>query len=800
MNNGTKLPQQNYLDFKGGLVATNSLTGSKTEVTFDSLALIASTDAKYIPYIGATGDILLGANDLSVEDEIYGIAWDSSVEVPTKNSLYDKIQTISSTYDTVYLKLDTSNDPITENLDVLKAADDSKIFISTYSTNLADYSRLDIRNSYSNTAGTKATTQNNEYLGMVSFQGVNTGLDYTYGSRIYSRQNAIAGAFTLDADLTLESDNIYNVLGDTIGGHTWELKDSTSNTVASINSVGDADFGSGNIITTGSMTADTLNTGQGDNDLYDMNQNVLTTSSPTFVDVTVNTEVYGIGWNTDNTVPTKDAVYDKVETIAAGAQTPWAQSIDGAGYDLSSVDDATVDTLHYTTLDPAISLTGLVPYIGATGDVLLGSYNITASYLTGDGSLLTNLPKVDYTGSPVVFYLNDSASDIATYYELYKIPTGYTEQYDSASVNNNQTLIEAYASDSTGLGGTAITGGEWNFHTYANVSSTTGSGTSQIKIFIYNRAGTAETELFNVTTGNLPSTTITLNEIVTVQPSFTINATDRLVVKYYANTTKTTRTVGFTHNGASRYSNIHTPLIFRHNDLSGLNEGDYKHQTSDGYNRTVYDTRTISTTAPITGGGDLSANRTFALTLNGDIVATAPILINGTTAVNDIIPGADLDFTFSISDATTTTKGAASFDATDFSTSSGAVTIDDDGHTHTSLSVKQYNQTISKTIYNITNSTDFLMWQTPIAITVNKITGYCDGGTNTTIIIEECSATGTTCAGINATGWIFANVTEGEIINFSDAAIDAGDWIKWNTTSQLGNPTFFTINIDYSQQ
>jgi len=33
----------------------------------------------------------------------------------------------------------------------------------------------------------------------------------------------------------------------------------------------------------GTLDADTLNTGQGDNELYDMNQNVLTTSSPTFV-------------------------------------------------------------------------------------------------------------------------------------------------------------------------------------------------------------------------------------------------------------------------------------------------------------------------------------------------------------------------------------------------------------------------------------------------------------------------------------------------------------------------------------
>lgn len=63
----------------------------------------------------------------------------------------------------------------------------------------------------------------------------------------------------------------------------------------------------------------TMNTGQGDNELYAMNQAVRTTDSPTFADVTVNTEAYGAGWDGDNTVPTKDATYDKIETISGGS-------------------------------------------------------------------------------------------------------------------------------------------------------------------------------------------------------------------------------------------------------------------------------------------------------------------------------------------------------------------------------------------------------------------------------------------------------------------------------------------------
>ena len=44
----------------------------------------------------------------------------------------------------------------------------------------------------------------------------------------------------------------------------------------------------------GAITAVTLNTGQGANELYDMNQNVLTTSNPTFNDLTITTGVTGV--------------------------------------------------------------------------------------------------------------------------------------------------------------------------------------------------------------------------------------------------------------------------------------------------------------------------------------------------------------------------------------------------------------------------------------------------------------------------------------------------------------------------
>jgi len=50
--------------------------------------------SNFVPYTGATANVDLGSNDLLVEDEAYGTGWNGSLEVPTKNAVYDKIQSM----------------------------------------------------------------------------------------------------------------------------------------------------------------------------------------------------------------------------------------------------------------------------------------------------------------------------------------------------------------------------------------------------------------------------------------------------------------------------------------------------------------------------------------------------------------------------------------------------------------------------------------------------------------------------------------------------------------------------------
>ena len=52
-----------------------------------------------------------------------------------------------------------------------------------------------------------------------------------------------------------------------------------------------AQFGDGEVTVTGGIVANTINTGQGANELYDMDQNVKTTSAPTFADLTISDDL-----------------------------------------------------------------------------------------------------------------------------------------------------------------------------------------------------------------------------------------------------------------------------------------------------------------------------------------------------------------------------------------------------------------------------------------------------------------------------------------------------------------------------
>jgi len=184
-------------------------------------------------------------------------------------------------------------------------------------------------------------------------------------------------------------------------------------------------------------------------------------------------------------------------------------------------------------------------------------------------------------GAGVELYYVEAASDISGYSQLLRTPDTGGELDETVVVNNNEVLINEYATPSTGLGGTKIDSGIWTFDIWAYVDVSL-SGSSSVKVDMYKRtSGGTETLLFTVNSGSLmTSLGSEPNVVTTVQPEFTINATDRLVAKVYGkNTAGVNRTVHFFHGGTAHYSHINSPLVTRHNDLAGLQGG-----TSNEYN------------------------------------------------------------------------------------------------------------------------------------------------------------------------------------------------------------------------
>jgi len=112
------------------------------------------------------------------------------------------------------------------------------------------------------------------------------------------------------------------------------------------------------------------------------------------------------------------------------------------------------------------------------------------------------------------------------------------------------------------------------------VPSTYGPNESGVAFSVHKKLFSVNTgEINNVATVGTPWTGLQLYVVTTVQPAYTVLATDTIASAFFGTSTGT-RSVYFSHNGTTRYSHFSTPLIQKHNDLAGLNDDDYKHLTA----------------------------------------------------------------------------------------------------------------------------------------------------------------------------------------------------------------------------
>lgn len=371
-------------------------------------------------------------------------------------------------------------------------------------------------------------------------------------------------------------------------------------------------------------------------------------------------QVIGMGTPSTLTAATTNAVTTTTHTHAVtGFTTENAAIVAGTNTKI------TYDTKGLVTAGTAANLDDL-------GDVSVPTPTVN-DILTWNGTSWTNSTPAVGSGNGVIFYLDDGASDIPTYHVLSPFPTGGVEVTDSVSVTSGTSpaLIESYATVSSGLGSTQIDGGVWQFNIWALTNNATGTNTVQINVYSRTSGG-VETLLFTVSTPDL-TTTAALYEIETVQPSFVISATDRLVFKFYGtNSTGVSHIISYYHNGTSRYSHIHTPLIQRHNDLVGLQGGtssEYYHLTQsqnlDVANAT--NLNTASTLVKRDASGNFSAG-----TITAALTGTASGNVTSVSGSAPISSSGGLTPTISISQSGSGTNGYLS--STDWNTFNGKLT------------------------------------------------------------------------------------------------------------------------------
>lgn len=83
------------IDFGGASVLFDIGTGAHTRWTLENgnLYINDNTLGDFVTFNGTSGKVFF-QQDIEVQDEIYSIAWNGSLEVPTKNALYDKIESL----------------------------------------------------------------------------------------------------------------------------------------------------------------------------------------------------------------------------------------------------------------------------------------------------------------------------------------------------------------------------------------------------------------------------------------------------------------------------------------------------------------------------------------------------------------------------------------------------------------------------------------------------------------------------------------------------------------------------------
>lgn len=171
-----------------------------------------------------------------------------------------------------------------------------------------------------------------------------------------------------------------------------------------------------------------------------------------------------------------------------------------------------------------------------------------------------------------VYFTNLTSTIVGSYKQTSGI-NDVAETIASATCNNNEVLINTYLFEQP-VGITTIDAGVWRVTLNSIIDAA--AGDSKFKFVQYRRsAAGVETDMFTIYSNTIENRVgyegYLNNVFETVQPSFTVEATDRLGCRIYATTTAAgSRTLSYkVGDGFASYLN--TPLALRHSQLRDPN-------------------------------------------------------------------------------------------------------------------------------------------------------------------------------------------------------------------------------------
>lgn len=228
------------------------LRNSKTDEVALTIKGATSQTANLQNWIDSSDAVLASVSasgDISVPDEAYGSGWNGSTEVPTKNALYDKIETISSGQ-TLYEAIVATSGGDYTTLGAAITAGKTRIFVrngtyseSAISTSTADISIigesplavLSFGTASCTFSGARINIQNisfvNTTAGVVTFSGANARIFNCKfsGTATTTTQLVFSGAYSIVEMCT------FGTYGDgardkvTVGGDRMQIRNCTIN-------------------------------------------------------------------------------------------------------------------------------------------------------------------------------------------------------------------------------------------------------------------------------------------------------------------------------------------------------------------------------------------------------------------------------------------------------------------------------------------------------------------------------------------------------------------------------------------